>query len=159
MMTLRRFQALADSFGANVQRWPEAERDAAWALLRTSPAAQAVLAVAKRLDSAIAAASAQEQADAWPPGEADAALARLQSWVGGRIAASEHRRPPARRGWPLAGRQAWAWFSPAGVAGVAASGAIAITAGLLIGALSTTEPTPNTLLAVLQPEPIHLLEE
>lgn len=159
MMTLRRFQALADSYGADLQRWPEAERDAARALLRLSPRAQSVLAAAQRLDAAIAAASSQERAATWQPGEADAALARLRSGVASRIAASARRKSTARHGWTSATWQLGTRFSPAGVASVAASGAIAITAGLLIGTLYTVEPTPDGLLATLQPTPIHLLED
>ena len=159
MMALRRFQSLAGSYGADLQRWPEAERDAARALLRDSPAARSVLAAAQRLDAAIVAASSQERAATWQPGEADAALTRLRSGVASGIAASARRQPTARRGWTSATWRPWARFSPIGVASVAASGAIAVMAGLLIGTLYTAEPPPEGLLATLQPAPIHPLED
>ena len=159
MMALRRFQSLAGSYGADLQRWPEAERDAARALLRHSPAARSVLAAAQRLDAAIVAASSQERAATWQPGEADAALTRLRSGVASGIAASARRQPTARRGWTSATWRPWARFSPIGVASVAASGAIAVMAGLLIGTLYTAEPPPEGLLATLQPAPIHPLED
>lgn len=159
MMTLRRFRALADSYGADLQRWPETERDAARALLRRSPAAESALAAAQRLDAAIAAASSQEHAATWQPGEADAALARLRSGVASGISASARRRPTAPRGWTLATLQHRVRFWPTGVASVAASGAIAIMAGVLIGTLYNAEPPPDGLLATLQPTPIHLLED
>ena len=37
-MTPERFHALLDSCGADLRRWPEAERDAARALLASDPA-------------------------------------------------------------------------------------------------------------------------
>jgi hypothetical protein len=50
-MTLGRFAALADAFGADLRRWPEAERAAAQALTRESDIARARLAEADALDA------------------------------------------------------------------------------------------------------------
>ena len=52
-MTPERFIALADAYGGNIDRWPVAERDAAWAHLREQPDARHVLSVASRLDTAL----------------------------------------------------------------------------------------------------------
>jgi hypothetical protein len=160
MMTPQRFRALAASYGADLQRWPEAERDAARALVHVSPAARSMLATAQRLDAAIAAASSQEHAATLQSGEEDAALARLRSGVASGIAASARpRQQGARHGWTLGVLQPSDRFSPAGVGAVVVSGAIAIMAGLLIGTLYTWQPSPDGLLATLQPAPFHLLED
>lgn len=47
---------LADAHGADLRRWPDAERDAARALLDTDPAARDVLAQAAALDDLLDAA-------------------------------------------------------------------------------------------------------
>ena len=65
-MTRDRFQALAETYGGAVVRWPAAERDAALALAAAEPDfARAVLARAESLDAIL---------DAWRhhPREADA---------------------------------------------------------------------------------------
>jgi hypothetical protein len=157
LMTLGRFRALADSYGADLQRWPEDEREAAWALLRNSPEAHALLGDASALDKAFAAASAREQAMLWEPDGPDAALARLRSGVAARLTASA---VPRRRWWPGWRPAAWeTWVARVGVVSVAASGALAIAAGLLIGTIYDTRPAPNNLLTMLQPAPIHLLQD
>jgi hypothetical protein len=61
-----RFQALADAYGGDVTRWPEAEREAALALLKAQPGmARTVLAAAISLDTVL---------DALPAPAASAAL-------------------------------------------------------------------------------------
>ncbi len=53
-MTKTRFEALAQAYGGDVTRWPEAERDAALRLLAAQPdLARTVLADALRLDMAL----------------------------------------------------------------------------------------------------------
>jgi hypothetical protein len=53
-MDKARFQALADAYGGDVTRWPEAEREAALALLADQPAmARTVLAAALSLDTVL----------------------------------------------------------------------------------------------------------
>ena len=53
-MTPERFGALADAYGGDIDRWPIAERDAAWLHVRQHPDAQAVLSAAAGLDAALA---------------------------------------------------------------------------------------------------------
>lgn len=53
-MDKARFEALAEAYGGDVTRWPEAERDAALRLLDEQPAmARTVLAAAMRLDTVL----------------------------------------------------------------------------------------------------------
>ena len=51
-MTPTRFQELADAFGGDIDRWPAAERPAAYAI---APASTAILAKATTLDRLLAA--------------------------------------------------------------------------------------------------------
>ncbi|NPD66559.1 hypothetical protein HN018_09395 [Lichenicola cladoniae] len=50
-MTPARFAALADAYGSKIERWPDAERDAARHHLASRPEARAVLAEAAWLDT------------------------------------------------------------------------------------------------------------
>jgi hypothetical protein len=50
-ITLERFETLLDAYGAEPERWPSAERDAAKALLRSDARAQALQQAALALDS------------------------------------------------------------------------------------------------------------
>ena len=52
-MKLKRFQHLLFAYGADIGRWPEAERHAARALVASSPAAAAAQHEAARLDNAL----------------------------------------------------------------------------------------------------------
>jgi hypothetical protein len=152
MLTLKRFRAKAESYGADLKRWPEALRGEGEALLKVSPEARAVLDEARRLDQAIAAGSAEEDARLWPPGEQDAALARLRASVVARIAAPPGSRPEHRRaGWALSLRLRWA--------GLVTAGGFAIMAGLLIGGLYAGTPEPDSVLTILQPQPIEILAD
>src|SRR5580692_7935829 len=104
MLTLSRFTALVDSYGAELNRWPEAVRAEAQALAESSPQARALLAAARVLDATIATARASHDASLWPPGDQAAALARLRSGVAARIASSANPGPGWRRfGAALAG--------------------------------------------------------
>lgn len=47
---IQRFQQILDSYGSNADRWPATEREAALALLRTSPDAQKLCDEASDLD-------------------------------------------------------------------------------------------------------------
>jgi hypothetical protein len=161
MLSLRRFEALAASYGADLQRWPEETRRPAQALLDTSAAAHALLAEARALDEAIEAESRHEASAPWRSGEQAAALASLRAAVASRIAPlTPGRRSPRWRlgriadgaiGGLNAARMAWL--------GMATGSASAVAAGLLIGSLSVTPPNPDNLLAMLQPSPIHLFGE
>ena len=103
MMSLERFEAMADIYGGEIARWPEGEREAARALLATRPTRLApVLAAAARLDRLLDMAPAQS---------ASAAL------VGRLIAAAPERAGAARR-W-VAGLGAALGLSATALAGVA----------------------------------------
>ncbi len=60
-MTEERFRALAAAYGADPDRWPDAERSSAAAFLSARPAvARPILAAERRLDEALAAYAAAE---------------------------------------------------------------------------------------------------
>ncbi len=157
MVTLRQFKVLAESYGADLHRWPAELRKEAEALLAVSPDARAALAAERVLDEAIDAARAQQDAALWPPGMEDAALARLRSSVAARIAASpaRHRAAPGRGARVLSG--SWALSLLLGPAGLAAGGGVAVAAGLLLGALYTPVPAASNVLVMLQPMPLSIL--
>jgi ABC-type nitrate/sulfonate/bicarbonate transport system permease component len=76
-------------------------------------------------------------------------MARLRSGVEARIAASAERRPSFRRtGWALALHTRWV--------GMATGGGFAIAAGLLFGAIYSSDPATDSVLTLLQPAPIHV---
>jgi len=52
-ISLERFSALADAYGADLRRWPEADRAAAQALAQESAPARALLAEADALDAVL----------------------------------------------------------------------------------------------------------
>ena len=116
-MTPERFQALLDSCGADLRRWPEAERDAARALLASDSAAlRAAHAEAAMLDRDL---NACEIA---PPG---AALIDRIAGVAGAV------RPAGRaRSWwrlePFWPRAGWALTGMAG----AVAGALVVSVAL-----------------------------
>jgi hypothetical protein len=53
-MTLERFAAIVDAYGAEPRAWPEAERDAALAFHESSPQAQGLRRAARALDDLLA---------------------------------------------------------------------------------------------------------
>src|SRR6185437_8024554 len=137
MLTLERFKALMDSYGAVPERWPDAVRPDAEALLRVSPEAQQLLAEARSLDEAIDAANERENAVSWPPGEEAAALARLRAGVSARVArAVAPQTGPGWLRWLRDGMLPVAqWSSSARLAGMAAAGGLIIAVGLLLGSM------------------------
>ncbi len=159
MVTLRWFRAMADSYGADLQRWPEEARGKAQALLSVSPQARTLLDEARALDDAIAAASAREDAARWRPGEQTAALARLRSGVEARIASATVRRPVHRRAGssPAGGRQ-WALLPQLRWLGMATGSGFAIIAGLLLGSMYAA-PGTEGVLTMLQPTLIQILTD
>ena len=132
-MTPERFEILAEAFGGDVACWPDAEREAAAALMAADPAwAEPVIARAGELDAALAAFS--------PPRAATGLMDRI-------LAAAPRPRPVARR---------WTgWFVPAGMgAGLAA----ACAAGMVTGA-QMSAPTPvegDTLVTAVSDEDLSL---
>lgn len=53
MMTLDRFTAILDAYGAEPRRWPAEERDRASAFAHADPRGRALLAEARRLDATL----------------------------------------------------------------------------------------------------------
>ena len=107
-MSVERFADLAQVYGGDVARWPEAERETARALLASQPARlEAVLAQAARLDRLLDLAPAQS---------VDAAL------LGRLIAAAPQPVSSARR-W-LAGLGAALGLGAVALAGVAVGVAV-----------------------------------
>lgn len=155
MITLKRFRALADSYGADLQRWPAEVRPHARALLDTSAEAQEIIARARELDEAIAAAEAARNDSLWSDDRPEAALARLRNSVAARIAPAaaeiaaqgmavhKPRRPWRRAGW----------------LGLATAASVAVVAGIVLGALYSPAASHQDLLALLQPSPIQLLSD
>jgi hypothetical protein len=158
MLTFRRFEALAESYGGDLRRWPEVERVAAAALLETSSEARSVLERARALDLAIAEANGWEDATLWHEGEPDAALARLRSGVAARIA-PKAVRPPRwsgwRSGWALVGGGQWVMPGLLRQVGLVMGGGVAITAGVMIGRMQDAASAHVDLLAILQAPPLH----
>ena len=108
-MTQERFEALAEAYGGDIGRWPQAERGEATAFARAQPqAAGPVLAVARRLDERLAADSLAE------PGF------DLRQRI---IAAA-----------PRAARRLWRWVTGVGL-GLGLAGACA--AGVVVGLTET----------------------
>ena len=162
MLTLQRFKIMADSYGANPQRWPEELRREAEMLLNVSTEARALLEEARKLDEAIDAARAAEDAGRWGPGEQSAALARLRSGVEARIASTPHRLSDRRRGFGLATGIGSQWIPSVRLylLGMAAAGSCAVMVGFLIGSIYVSEPASDSALAMLlQPAPIHILSD
>jgi hypothetical protein len=102
MMSLERFEDLAEIYGGEIARWPEGEREAARALLAAhADRLKPVLADATRLDRLLDLAPAQS---------ADAALL-------GRLIAAAPQAPNTARRW-IAGLAAALGLSAAAFAGV-----------------------------------------
>lgn len=116
-MTYERFETLADAYGGDLRRWPEAERAAARALLDSDPRGAALLAEADGLDALL---------DAAPRPTPSHALreAVIASAAGAGLKA--RRRGPG----PLA------WLSGAGWAAAAC-------AGVVFGLALTSHMTAN----------------
>lgn len=133
MLTLAAFRRLISAYGAAPARWPDAQRQAANALLASSAEARALLRREEALDSVLASLALPQ------PDEAD--LARLRAGVAARLCAPA----PSRLGW-LPALPRWSWLT------AGASGAVA--AGLVVGLLSASLPTAPSLLSALQPSAI-----
>jgi hypothetical protein len=160
MVTLRQFKAKVNSYGADLERWPDALRGEAQTLLRVSPQAREILEEALALDKAIEAASGREIALLWRPSEQEAALTRLRAGVTARMAASTEHRPAQRRfGWLLSGMGHGRPSLSLRLVGMATASGFAIMVGLLLGAMYTAAPSPDTVLTMLQAEPIHIFAE
>jgi hypothetical protein len=151
MMTLKRFRTLADSYGADLQRWPERLRPDARRLLESSAEAQEIMARAGELDRAIIAAGAARSDSVWVDDRPEAALVRLRNSVAARIRPAIPATAIAARAIPTPGRVRR--ISLATAAGVA------ILAGLVLGIRYSSPAPQQDVLALLQPAPVQLLSD
>lgn len=126
VMDMTRFTALADAFGGRIERWPEAERDAAWRFLADEgEAARAVLAEGLELDEAL---------EVLRPPQPSAGLREA-------ILAAAPKSRPARS--PL-----WRWLTGAGLgAGLAAACAAGVLAGVQTAGPSSDDARADALIA------------
>ncbi|HQN51276.1 MAG TPA: hypothetical protein PK913_09460 [Phenylobacterium sp.] len=125
-MTPERFEELAEAYGGETARWPQAEREAAAALMAGRPGfAQAVLARADALDEVL---------DAWRPAPASAALLE-------RVLAEAPRRRTT-------GLAAWIWRGAVG-AGLAGACAAGLLMGVSLSTASGGGHTTDTLSAAM----------
>ena len=108
-MTYERFETLADAYGGDLRRGPEAEREAGRALLNADPRAAAVLAEADGLDALL---------DAAPRAVASHAL--REAVIAGAAGAGLGAGLRARRRGP----GPMAWLSGAGWAAAACAGVV-----------------------------------
>ena len=163
MLTLPQLQTLAASYGADLARWPDADRDAALPLLRTSGAARTLLEREAVLDRLLSEAEAAEDAENWHEGEMDAAVARIRAEVGVRIRTGQTRAVPNASRFRLAvpgPLAAWLLLAPAGpfgFAGVTTGAGFAVATGLLVGWISVSQPASAGLLGLLQAGPFNAL--
>lgn len=144
MMTLKRLRILADSYGAELQRWPERLRPQARALLAASMEARAVIAHAQELDEAITSACAERGARLWRGDDGDAALQRLRANVTARTRVRPASATPPRRA---------RWIS------LAAAASVAVIAGFVLGILYSPAAPSQDLTALLQPAPLQSLTD
>ncbi|RSB46277.1 MULTISPECIES: hypothetical protein [Brevundimonas] len=123
-MNLERFEYLADAYGADLRRWPEAEREAARLLMAADPRAGVVLTESDLVDAFLDAAPRQAPSHALRERViADAAGARL----------GQRRR----------GLGPLAWMSGAGWAAAACAG---VAFGMVLTGQMTAETRADTVL-------------
>jgi hypothetical protein len=159
MLTLVRFRALADSYGADLRRWPEEVRGDAQALFEVCAEARRLLQAARALDEAIASAGTRDVL-AQAPGEADAALVRLLARVDASILAAPSRRLP--RTGRRSDRTLASWRSlhlnPRWI-GMASVCSLAVAGGLWLGLAPAPPLAPDALFAMLQLLPVQVTVE
>jgi hypothetical protein len=104
-MTLQRFLRLVEAYGSQLSRFPEAERDAAEALVRVSEPARAALDAESELDGVL---------DTFTAPELSPTLARRLNEIPIRAPVTRRKRWPLQRLWaPALG---WAAAAALGVA-------------------------------------------
>jgi hypothetical protein len=127
MMSLERFEDLAETYGGEIARWPEAEREAARALLAVEgPRLTPVLVAATHLDRLLDRAPAQAP---------DAALL-------GRLISAAPAAAPSSHRW-IAGLSAALGLSVAAFAGV--------VVGVSMGRPAVAPPTVVTVASAAEP--------
>jgi ElaB/YqjD/DUF883 family membrane-anchored ribosome-binding protein len=151
-LTISRFRTLAQSYGSDLQRWPEDVRAQARALLRESGQARRIVAEARRLDEAIEASAPERHARTWAGESPETSLSRLRQRIAVRIEAVDSCRS---RSAALASAR---WSQRRRWIGMAAAASAATVVGFILGFLlfAPVRPQPG-LIALLQPSPIRLL--
>lgn len=131
-MTPERFEALAEAWGGDVARWPDAEREAAAAWMAAEPGrASAILGRAGDLDAVLAAYD--------PP--------RVTLGLAERIAAGAPKSRTRRVGWLL----------PAGMgAGLAAACAAGVMLGAQLAPAPASADDPDAVVAAIDEDAMTL---
>jgi hypothetical protein len=151
-MTLERFRTLANSYGAELRRWPAEERGQAETLLRSSEAARAILNGARTGDDLLGIAPAGNEPAASPADET--AVERLRVGIWARIEASATRSSEA----PTRAFARWLSWPQFRWATLAVASVIAIAAGIWIGKYHESEqPASDIVVTLLQPGPLPWL--
>jgi hypothetical protein len=159
MMTLKRFESLAASYGGQLRRWPEDSRRDAEALLSSSAEARGILDQARMLDETIGAALVNSTQDAADTRDS-AALARLRSAVAMRLDAASAPRPSSGLlAWLANSIGAGAFRNNTRWIAMATYGAVVIVAGVITGLLYTPPAAPGNMLSMLQPQPMQIFSD
>jgi hypothetical protein len=155
MLTLKKFKATLEIYGADLTRWPQTLRSNAYSLLTLSSEARASFDEARAFDDAIESARIHDRS--FDLEESNAALTRLRYRVQARIASDDTRLSIYKRftAWLRSGN---AQLSLSGAGMIAAVGVTVIT-GLVIGATYKTVPFNSSLFSMLQPPPIRILAD
>ncbi|MFH7810802.1 MULTISPECIES: hypothetical protein [Acetobacter] len=163
MMTQKRFRYLAECYGADLSRWPVADRGPAEALLAGSTEARLVLQEQQGVDAVIASAFDAQNAELVAQTaheDTHAALTRLRAGVAGRIAEQSGTKSSSREWWrfmpcrPIV-YPIWAMTASELVifrrAGLVLSCAFVVTGGLWLGWIQSSGGVSdmlNTLLVI-----------
>lgn len=160
-MALKRFKTLSEIYGGELRRWPTRMREDALELLERSAAARVLLHEARKLDDALAAASADRDAALRRQEAPHASLVRLRAGVATPIATPTIARAQRRRRrWATAAGILWPFALPLRWIGMATVGGSAVMAGLVVGAMYGTAPSSDSgLNLLLQPAPLHLMAD
>lgn len=140
-MNIARFQHLAEAYGAEIERWPAADRAGARSLLARSDEARRALAQARILDAFLSLGE-PKVSDA----QVERVMASLSSRLDRRQAAPSTGRPPSDL---LAAAKSGPWWQAA--AFLAAMGLLGVLAGDLglIGAASHADTAQSYGIAAL----------
>lgn len=158
MLTIKRFKALADSYGGRLERWPAGVRGEAEMLLNGSPQARQILSEASALDEAMEAARRHDDEIRWAPEQSDAALARLRAGVSTRLAMPSARAKLKNRiTWMSADRMSWLFSPKLGTVAMAMGCGCTVLAGLFIGFMDA--PAQSNFVTMLQPDVLQVLVE
>lgn len=104
-MTRERFAALVDAYGAEMARWPEEERLAAYAFSRANPEVTALLAEADAIDALLAAATMSAPDGLRSRVLAQCAMPQYSTWTLMRMRAAPALKGALETLWP--GQAVW----------------------------------------------------